>query len=31
MGFCREYKRGENFNDEGRFVPVENPDYEYQD
>jgi hypothetical protein len=31
MGFCREYRRGDQFNGEGRFVAVENPDYEYSD
>ncbi len=31
MGFCRKYQAGEEFAGEGRFIPVDNPDYEYQD
>ena len=31
MGFCREYKASDKFAGEGRFVTVDNPDYEYQD
>lgn len=31
MGFCREYKRPGLAGGDGRFSPVDNPDYEYQD
>jgi len=31
MGFCREYKAPEISGGEGRFVPVDNSDYEYSD
>jgi hypothetical protein len=31
MGFCRRYLKTGTFNDEGRFVRVDNPDYEYSD
>lgn len=31
MGFCRKYVSGNTINGEGRFVPVDNPDYEYSD
>jgi hypothetical protein len=31
MGFCREYERPSGENGEGRFIPVFNPDYEYED
>jgi hypothetical protein len=31
MGFCREYVAPKNAGGDGRFVPVGNPDYEYED
>jgi hypothetical protein len=31
MGFCRQYDTSEGWSREGRFVPVDNPDYEYSD
>jgi hypothetical protein len=31
MGFCQKYTVPEKIGGEGRFIPVENPNYEYED
>ena len=31
MGFCRVNKLPNGMNGDGRFIPVDDPDYEYQD
>ena len=31
VGFCRIYQRPSDDGGDGRFVPIDNPDYEYED